>query len=89
MNADTETKNKMSVKSRLFVTSAFVALMSLISGVSAAFSMNSTELIIGQVALLFVPLLAVIMAAIPVMIVMAIIAFIIGLLSVILQKINL
>ena len=70
---------------------ALVSLMTMIGlvGTASATSINDTiGPILEAVALLFTPLLALIMAAIPVMIVMAIVAFILGLLTAILNKIK-
>jgi uncharacterized membrane protein (DUF106 family) len=62
--------------------------LALVGTVSATFSLNSTEVIIGQVTLLFVPILAVVLGAVPIIVTLAVIGFILGLLSVILKKIE-
>jgi uncharacterized membrane protein (DUF106 family) len=65
-----------------------IMLTGLVGMASAAFSMNSTEVIIGGVTLLFTPILAVVVAGVPVIVTMAIIAFILGILSMILGKLR-
>lgn len=70
------------------VVIAFTSLLAFGVSTASAFDFNSTELVIGQVTLLFVPILAVIVGAVPIIITLAVIGFILGLLAVILQKIN-
>jgi hypothetical protein len=71
-----------------FILASLVGFFALVGAVGA-FSLNSTEVVIGEVTKLMVPVLAVILAAVPIIVTMAIIAFIMGLLAAILDKLKL
>ena len=60
----------------------------LVASVSAAIDFSGIVNVTDDVALLFVPLVAVVIAAIPIMIVLAIVGFILGLFDAILGKIR-
>ena len=60
----------------------------LVASVSAAIDLSGIVNVTDDVALLFVPLVAVVIAAIPIMIVLAIVGFILGLFDAILGKIR-
>lgn len=65
-----------------------VSLMYLVQYASAASLNDSVSPILNDVALLFVPLLALILAAVPIIICMAIIGFVLGILAAILGAIK-
>ena len=88
MTTEFETKKSMpawKVKAfGLLTTASFF----LVASVSAAIDFSGIVNVTDDVALLFVPLVAVVIAAIPIMIVLAIVGFILGLFDAILGKIR-
>ena len=87
MTTELETKKSVPTwKVRAFglLTTASLFLVASVSAVDFSGITNVTD----DVALLFVPLVAVVIAAIPIMIVLAIVGFILGLFDAILGKIR-
>ena len=81
-------KEKMAMnKMRIFAITT-VSLMTLVQYAQAAGLNDSISPILTDVALLFVPLLALVLAAIPIIIAMAVIGFLLGLLAAILGAIK-
>ena len=87
MTTELETKKSVptwKVKAFGLLTTASLFLVASVSAVDFSGITNVTD----DVALLFVPLVAVVIAAIPIMIVLAIVGFILGLFDAILSKIK-
>ena len=87
MTTELETKKSVptwKVKAFGLLTTASFFLVASVSAVDFSGITNVTD----DVALLFVPLVAVVIAAIPIMIVLAIVGFILGLFDAILSKIK-
>lgn len=76
------------VRAKLAVTSGAVALMGMVGMASAASLNDSVSPILTDVASLFTPLLALILAAIPLVISVAVIGFVLGLFDAIINKIK-
>lgn len=81
-------KEKMAMNKMRILAVTTVSLMTLVQYASAGNLSDSVSPILTDVALLFIPLLALILAAIPIIIAMAIIGFILGLLAAILGAIK-
>ena len=84
---DTIKEKVASAKMRILAVTT-VSLMYLVQYASAASLNDSVSPILNDVALLFVPLLALILAAVPIIICMAIIGFVLGILAAILGAIK-
>lgn len=88
-NTDTEKKDtKFGVRAKLAVSSAMITLMSMVSFVSAGSLNDSISPILTDVATIFTPLLALIIAAVPLIIAVAVIGFVMGIFKAILDKIG-
>lgn len=85
----TDLKQKALAKVIAYRVALVTLMLSGLAGVASAADLNaSVAPIIAEVTKLFVPLLAVIIGAIPIVVTLAVIGFIIALLAVILQKIK-
>ena len=84
---DTVKEKMASYKMRILAVTT-VSLMTLVQYSSAATLNESIGPILESVAELFVPLLALVIAAVPLIIAISVIGFILGILSAILQKLH-
>jgi uncharacterized membrane protein (DUF106 family) len=84
---DTVKEKMASYKMRILAVTT-VSLMTLVQYSSAATLNESIGPILESVAELFVPLLALVIAAVPLIIAISVIGFVLGILSAILQKLH-
>ena len=81
-------KEKMAMYKMRILAVTTVSLVALVQYAQAATLNESISPILASVTELFVPLLALIIAAVPLMIAMALIGFILGIFAAILSKLN-
>lgn len=83
-----EKASGITVRAKLALTSVFLVLLTMVSSVSAGALNETISPVLSDVASLFTPLLALIMAAIPLIIAVSLISFILGIFDSILKKLN-
>jgi hypothetical protein len=88
MTTELETKKPVSMWKHKILAGVITCVMFLVSSVSAVVDLSGVTAIIDDVTLLFPSLVATVIAAIPILIIIGIVAFILGLLDGILKSIK-